>query len=82
MNDCYGQLALALRTRLAIIADRDFYARDADAHLQQLKSVSEQICEIRERLPRPVDPQLAHYLERSSYDKALAFIEAYLERVH
>jgi hypothetical protein len=26
-------------------------------------------------LPKPVHPQLAHFLERSSYDKALEFLE-------
>jgi hypothetical protein len=78
MNDCYGQLATALRARLAIIADRDAYSRDPNAHLNQLKAVSEQICALRERLPPPVDPQLAHYLDRASYDKALAFIDALL----
>jgi hypothetical protein len=26
-------------------------------------------------LPKPVDPQLVHYLERKSYDKALEFLE-------
>jgi hypothetical protein len=80
MNDCYGQLASALRERLAIIADRDSYSRDAEAHLQQLKSVSEKIGEVRARLPQPVDPQLAHYLDRASYDKALAFIDAHLKK--
>jgi hypothetical protein len=27
-------------------------------------------------LPRPVDPRLAHYLQRRSYDKALEFLES------
>lgn len=80
MNDGYEQLATALRTRLEIIADRDFYSRDAGAHLHKLKSASEKISEIRERLPQPVDPQLVHYLDRASYDKALAFIDAYSKR--
>ena len=80
MNDGCEQLAAALRTRLAIIADRELYSRDAGAHLAQLKSVSEKICEIRENLPQPVDPQLAHYLDRASYDKALALIESWINK--
>jgi hypothetical protein len=26
-------------------------------------------------LPKPIDPQLAHFLQRKSYDKALEFLE-------
>jgi hypothetical protein len=68
-------LAAALRERLAVVADREFYARDAAAHLERLRAVSEQITQLQEQLPPPVDPQLAHYLQRCSYDKALAFLE-------
>lgn len=69
-------LAEALRRRRAVIADRELYARDPAAHLDQLKGASEQIATLAQALPRPVDPQLAHFLERSSFDKALAFLEA------
>lgn len=72
----YQTLAAALRERLAVIADREFYARDPAAHLEKLRAVSEQITQLHGQLPAPVDPRLAHYLERSSYDKALAFLEA------
>ena len=76
MNDTYRALVEALRERLAIIADRSAYQRDPAAHLEQLQAVSERIVALRVALPAPVNPQLAHYLDRSSYDKALAFIEA------
>lgn len=69
------RLAAALRERRAVIADRDFYARDPAAHLAQLQEVSGEITALAAELPRPVDPQLAHFLERCSYDKALAFLE-------
>jgi hypothetical protein len=75
MNDTYRALVEALRERLAIIADRSAYQRDPAAHLEQLQAVSERIVALRAALPAPVNPQLAHYLDRSSYDKALAFIE-------
>jgi len=68
-------LATALRERLAIIGDREWYARDPAGHLQRLQAVSGQIIELQQQLPPPVDPQLAHYLQRCSYDKALAFLE-------
>ena len=70
----YRDLAASLRERLAVIADRDAYARDPQAHLRQLQSASERIVELARQLPAPVDPQLAHYLQRCSYDKALAFL--------
>jgi hypothetical protein len=71
----YQALAVALRERLAVIADRDLYQRDPASHLEQLKSVSERVTTLQQQLPPPVDPQLAHYLQRCSYDKALAFLE-------
>ena len=69
-------LVTALRERLAVIADRDWYARDPAGHLERLRVVSEQIAALQQQLPPPVDPQLRHYFERCSYDKALAFLEA------
>jgi len=70
-------LATALRERLAVIGDREWYARDPSSHLQRLQAISTQIIELQQQLPPPVDPQLAHYLQRCSYDKALAFLEAH-----
>ncbi len=69
------QLAEALRERLRVIADRESYRRDAQAHLQQLQAASERITTLQAQLPQPLDPMLAHYLERCSYDKALAWLE-------
>ena len=70
----HRDLADALRARLAVIADRAAYARDPQAHLRQLQAASERIVILGQQLPGPVDPQLAHYLQRCSYDKALAFL--------
>lgn len=68
-------LVSALKHRLEIIADRDWYQRDAAAHLAALMAVSEEIVTHSSKLTPPVHPQLKHYLERCSYDKALAFLE-------
>jgi hypothetical protein len=68
-------LAAALRERLSVIADRDWYSRDPAGHLARLQAVSEQITALQAQLPEPIDPQLAHYFQRCSYDKALAFLE-------
>jgi hypothetical protein len=78
MPDAIQQsLAAALRERLAVIADREWYARDPAGQLDRLRTVSERITTLQQQLPPPVDPQLAHFLERCSYDKALAFLEAH-----
>jgi hypothetical protein len=59
-----------------VVADRGWYQRDAAGHLDALKNVSEQIVHLGSVLPTPVHPQLRHFLDRCSYDKALEFIEA------
>jgi hypothetical protein len=48
---------------------------EPDQHLARLQAVSEKINKLERQLPQPVDPQLAHFLKRCSYDKALAFLE-------
>jgi hypothetical protein len=74
-NALFEALAEALRQRLAVIADRDFYARDPAGHLAALQAASEKITELGAALPRPLDPDLAHYLQKASYAKALAWLE-------
>ncbi len=72
----FDELTSALRERTAVIADRALFASDPALHLEKLRAASEKITALQSRLPSPVDPQLAHYLQRCSYDKALAFLEA------
>ena len=67
-------LAQILRERLAVIRDEQS-RRDETKHMAQLRAISEQIDDLQTRLPEPVDPWLAHYLQRKSYDKALEFLE-------
>jgi hypothetical protein len=74
MNTAEQDLAAALRERIAIIRDEES-RRDQARHMERLKSVSEKIENLAASLPRPIDPRLAHYLERRSYDKALELLE-------
>jgi hypothetical protein len=74
--DAYTALTTALRERLAVIADRQAYARDPESHLERLKNASEQITRCANELPQPIAPDLAHYLQRASYDKALVWLES------
>lgn len=70
-----AELASALRKRLEVIGDRALRESDPARHLEELRVASERIVELERRLPATVHPQLRHYFERCSYDKALAWIE-------
>jgi hypothetical protein len=74
MENAPVDLRDALRERLAIIRDEES-RRDQEAHMARLSAVSEKIDKLAAAVPRPLDPQLAHYLQRRSYDKALEFLE-------
>ena len=73
-NQAIVDLAAALRERLATIRD-DNSRRDPETHLARLRNVSDKIDNLAKALPKPIDPQLAHFLQRKSYDKALDFLE-------
>jgi hypothetical protein len=74
METIIVDLRNALQERVAIIHDEQS-RHDEAAHLARLQSVSEKIERLESALPRPLDPQLAHYLKRKSYDKALELLE-------
>src|ERR1700730_4431231 len=74
MENVIVDLATALRERLALLGDEKSRG-EPDIHIARLQAVSDKIDKLQAALPRPVDPQLAHYLQRRSYDKALEFIE-------
>jgi hypothetical protein len=69
-----SDLAAALRERLAIISDENS-RHDPEKHLARLRDVSEKIDNLAAALPKPIDPQLVHFLQRKSYDKALEFLK-------
>ena len=74
--DHFGVIDLkeALRERLAIIRDEES-RRNPDTHVVRLRTISEKIDKLQAVLPQSIDPRLAHYLQRKSYDKALEFLE-------
>jgi hypothetical protein len=74
MEHAIVDLKKALRELLTLIHYEES-RRDADTHMQRLRAVSEKIDKLAAALPRPIDPRLAHYLQRRSYDKALEFLE-------
>ena len=75
MANSTSELAAALRERLAIIGDEDS-RRDPEKHTARLRTVSQKIDKLAAALSKPIDPQLAHFLQRKSYDKALEFLAA------
>jgi hypothetical protein len=74
MENTFVDLREALRERLAIIHDEES-RRDEEKHMARLRAISEKIEKLQATLPQPIDPQLAHFLQRRSYDKALEFLE-------
>jgi hypothetical protein len=73
-KESFSELAAALRERLTIITDEES-RRDEAGHMARLQAVSEKIERLSAALPRPIDPQLEHYLQRRSYDKALEVLQ-------
>ena len=72
----FTELARALRDRLEVIADHSHRDRDQAGHLQRLIEVSARLDARIAGLPgSELDPQFRHYLDRRSYEKALAWIE-------
>jgi hypothetical protein len=74
MKNALADLEQALRERLAVIGDEES-RRDQARHVARLREVSEKIDRLHHSLPASTDPQLNHYLERKSYDKALKYLE-------
>ena len=74
MVNSTSDLAAALRERLSIIGDENS-RRDPDRHIARLRAISAKIDNLAAALPKPIDPQLAHFLQRKSYDKALEFLQ-------
>jgi hypothetical protein len=59
---------------LALIRDEES-RRDEAKHIERLREISEKIDKLQAALPEAIDPRLAHYLKRKSYDKALEYLE-------
>lgn len=70
------QLIELLRRRISIIEDHGWRDRDPPGHLEALKGVSEDIAAWTAAHRTAVDAQLRHYLGNSSFQKALAHLEA------
>jgi hypothetical protein len=70
----WSPLKELLEQRLRVIADHDLRARDAAAHLEQVKEVSLQLAAEEERLQGSLPPRLRHFLTLASYSKALDWI--------
>jgi len=75
MQKAIVDLTAALRERLAIIGDESSRL-DPEKHMARLRAVSEKIDNLAAALQKPIDPELAHFLKRNSYDKALEFLES------
>jgi hypothetical protein len=80
MGEYYSELASALQERLEVISDQDLRTRNPEVQLERLRLLSEQIDQLKKRLPADADPMLKHFLDRMSLTKALELIRSrYLE---
>ena len=74
MKNVMVDLAAALRERILIIRDEESRLQP-EKHMARLQTISAKIDSLQAVLPPSIDPRLAHYLQRRSYDKALEFLE-------
>jgi hypothetical protein len=75
MSD-FSNLRSLLQRRLDLIADHAFRDRDAAAHLEALKNVSEEIMAEHQRLRSELPPRLNHFLTQASFSKALDYLNS------
>ncbi len=71
----HPDLAALLRHRKETIADHALRERDPAAHLDALKSVSEEITAWHLSRRGTLPPRLDHFLTACSFDKALQFLD-------
>lgn len=69
-------LRILLQRRIDLIADHAFRDRDAAAHLEALKKVSEEISAEHQRLRPTLPARLNHFLTQSSFSKALEYLDS------
>jgi hypothetical protein len=72
----HQQLINLLKRREAVIADHPWRDRDPAAHLDALREVSEAITAWHSENQNHIDSQLRHYLQKSSFTKALSHLQA------
>ncbi|WP_395742556.1 hypothetical protein [Prosthecobacter sp.] len=72
----FDSLRTLLRRRLDLIADHAFRDRDAAAHLEALKQVSEELTIEHVRLRAQLPPRLNHFLTQASFSKALEYLDS------
>lgn len=70
-----GRLRELLERRLVIIADQELREKNPAEQLEQLRTVSEEIMAMHQQAKGTLPPRLEHYLDRASYQKALAWLK-------
>ena len=71
----YPELAQILEKRLEVIADHESRDRDPEAHLERLKTVSDEITAWHEAHRHEIDRNLEHFLSGASFQKALLYLQ-------
>ena len=73
------KLRKLLQIRASVVSDSDLLARSPDEHLQQLRTVSEELFELHRSTVSLIPTRLNHFLSNGSYAKALGHINSLLE---
>ena len=71
----HPELQILLRKRIEVIADHSLRDIDPAAHLEALKSVSEDIQRYAAKHQAEFDGKMKHFMSQFSYQKALAHLE-------
>lgn len=72
----FDHLRALLQRRVGLIADHAFRDRDAAAHLEALRGISEELMAEHHKLRPRLPPRLNHFLTQASFAKALEYLDS------
>ena len=75
MKTDFPKLESLLRERLNVIADHALRDQDPAAHLEKLRDAAQALDQEYHSVRATLPARLNHFMQQSSYQKALAFIE-------
>ncbi|MFV0415455.1 MAG: hypothetical protein ACK5NG_03725 [Chthoniobacterales bacterium] len=75
LTELYREILKVLQERDRIVRDREHYSRDQNGHILKLMDCTRDLNILAQKLPDSADPQLRHFLDRQSYEKATAWLE-------
>ncbi|MFV0338822.1 MAG: hypothetical protein ACK5LK_11350 [Chthoniobacterales bacterium] len=74
-TELHKEILKTLHERERIVRDREHYTRDQNGHMLKLMDCTRDLNLLAQKLPESTDPQLRHFLDRQSYEKAIHWLE-------